>query len=65
MEARPIFRLSRSKPVDVRPSVIKRYLEKVPGARPYIPIDRHEPVEAFTAIAASVPVFRVVPRVWG
>ena len=24
-------------PVDARPSVIKRYLEKVPGARPHIP----------------------------
>ena len=52
-------------PVDARPSVIKRYLEKVPGARPHVPIDRHEPVEAFAAIAASIPVFRVVPRLRG
>lgn len=49
-------------PADARPRVIKRYLEKVPGARPHIPVDRHEPVEAFAVIAASIPVFRVDPR---
>ena len=42
--------------------MIKRYVEKVPGGRPHIPVDRHEPVEAFEAIAADHPVFRVVPR---
>lgn len=46
-------------PVDQRAPVIKRYVEKVPGGRPHIPVDRHAPVEAFTPIAARYPVFRV------
>ena len=45
-----------------RVSLVLVPVEKVPGARPHVPIDRHEPVEAFAAIAASIPVFRVVPR---
>jgi len=49
-------------PVGGRSAVIKRYVEKAPGGRPHIPVDRHEPVEAFEAIAAGYPVFRVVPR---
>lgn len=49
-------------PVDQRAAVLKRYVEKVPGGRPHIPVDRHEPVEAFETIAADYPVFRVEPR---
>jgi F420H(2)-dependent quinone reductase len=48
-------------PVSERPPIIKRYLEKVPGARPHIPIDRHAPVADFEAISPRYPVFRVVP----
>jgi hypothetical protein len=46
-------------PVDERPAIIKRYVEKVPGGRPHIPVDRHASVEQFVAIAAQHPVFRV------
>jgi hypothetical protein len=46
-------------PVDERPAIIKRYVEKVPGGRPHIPVDRHAPVEDFVAVAAQHPVFRV------
>lgn len=49
-------------PVDERPPILKRFLELAPGARPHVPVDRHAPVEAFTAVAAQHPVFRVVPR---
>jgi deazaflavin-dependent oxidoreductase (nitroreductase family) len=48
-------------PVGERAAVLKRYVEKVPGARPHIPVDRHEPVEAFETVAADFPVFQVVP----
>ena len=51
-----------SVPVGERAAVIKRYVEKVPGGRPHIAFDRHEPVEAFKAIAADYPVFRVEPH---
>jgi polyisoprenoid-binding protein YceI len=48
-------------PVSERASVIKRYLEQVPGARPHIPVDRRAPVADFEAIAPRYPVFRVAP----
>ena len=48
-------------PVQERAPVIRRYVERVPGGRPHIPVDRHEPVEAFETIASGYPVFRVDP----
>ncbi len=47
-------------PVSERPPIIKRYLQKVPGARPHIPVGRHAPVADFGTIAPRYPVFRVV-----
>ena len=46
-------------PVSERPPILRRYLEKVPGARPHLPVDRDAPVAAFEAIASRYPVFRV------
>jgi hypothetical protein len=48
-------------PVIERPLIIKRYLGKVPGARPHIPVDRHAPVADFEAISSRYPVFQVAP----
>ena len=48
-------------PVEERAPVIKQYVKRVPGGRPHIPVDRHEPVGAFETIASSHPVFRVLP----
>jgi polyisoprenoid-binding protein YceI len=48
-------------PVSERAPIIKRYLARVPGARPHVPVDRRAPVADFEAIAARYPVFRVVP----
>jgi hypothetical protein len=47
-------------PVSDRPPILKRYLDKVPGARPHLPVDQHAQMADFAAIAAHVPVFRVV-----
>lgn len=44
---------------DVRPPILRRYLEQAPGARPHFPVDRHAPVEEFERIAARIPVFHV------
>lgn len=44
-----------------RPEILRRYLQKVPGGRPHIPVSRHAPVADFAAIAPRYPVFRVVP----
>jgi polyisoprenoid-binding protein YceI len=48
-------------PVTERAPIIKRYLARVPGARPHVPVDRHAPLADFESIAARYPVFRVVP----
>jgi deazaflavin-dependent oxidoreductase (nitroreductase family) len=48
-------------PVEERAPVIKQYVKRVPGGRPHIPVDRHEPVEAFEIVASNYPVFQVVP----
>lgn len=46
-------------PVEERSPILKRYLQKVPGARPHVPVDRNAPLAEFEAIAARYPVFRV------
>ncbi len=46
-------------PVHERAPILKRYLQKVPGARPHIPVDRHAPLAEFEVIAAHYPAFRV------
>lgn len=42
-----------------RPAILRRYLEKVPGARAHIAIDRHAPLADFEVVAPRYPVFRV------
>lgn len=46
-------------PASERAPILKRYLEKVPGARPHLPIDRRAPVADFAAIAPDYPAFRL------
>lgn len=46
--------------IEARPRILKAYLQLAPGARPHIPVDKDAPVEAFAAIAADFPVFRVL-----
>jgi len=48
-------------PAAERAPVLNRYLQKVPGGRPHIPVSRQAPVGDFEAISARYPVFRVVP----
>jgi F420H(2)-dependent quinone reductase len=48
-------------PACERSPIIRRYLHKVPGARPHVPVDRHAPEAAFEAISEQYPVFRIVP----
>ena len=48
-------------PVEERPPILRRYLQKVPGGRPHIGVDRHAPLHDFAAVAARYPVFRVDP----
>jgi polyisoprenoid-binding protein YceI len=48
-------------PADERAPIIKRYLQKVPGARPHVPVGRGAPIAEFEAIAQRHPVFQVCP----
>ncbi len=46
--------------VEQRGRVLKAYLQRAPGARPHLPVDKDAPLEAFEAIAAQFPVFHVL-----
>ena len=43
-----------------RAPVLKDYLNRAPGARPHIPVDKDAPLSEVEKIAASFPVFRVL-----
>ncbi|WP_422392112.1 nitroreductase/quinone reductase family protein [Nakamurella antarctica] len=46
-------------PVDERAPILRRYLQKVPGARPHMPVRPGAPLAEFELIASDYPVFRV------
>jgi hypothetical protein len=46
-------------PVEQRAPIIQLFLQRAPGARPHIPVDKDSPVEQFAEIAAKYPVFEV------
>lgn len=46
-------------PAGERAPILKRHLQKAPGARPHVPVDRHAPLAEFEAAAARYPVFRI------
>ncbi len=48
-------------PEEQRPAILRRYLQKVPGARPHLPVGPDAPLADFAAVAARYPVFQVVP----
>jgi deazaflavin-dependent oxidoreductase (nitroreductase family) len=48
-------------PAQERAPVLKAYLRRAPGARPHVPVSKDAPLADFEAIAAQIPVFRVVP----
>ncbi|MEO7910663.1 MAG: nitroreductase family deazaflavin-dependent oxidoreductase [Roseiflexaceae bacterium] len=48
--------------VDRRAPVLKAYLQRAPGARAHLPIDKDAPLAAFEQVAFQFPVFRVVAR---
>jgi hypothetical protein len=42
-----------------RPPILRRYLDRAPGARPHVPVDRRAPLADFERIAYDFPVFRI------
>lgn len=49
-------------PVEQRAPILKAYLQRAPGARPHVPVNKDAPLAEFENIAAAFPVFRVVPN---
>lgn len=47
-------------PPDLRAPVLKDYLNRAPGARPHVPVDKDAPLSEFEKVAAAFPVFRVL-----
>jgi F420H(2)-dependent quinone reductase len=47
-------------PIDRRAPILKAYLQRAPGARPHVPVDKDAALPEFEKIAAEYPVFRIV-----
>jgi len=48
-------------PVDQRAPILRAYLQRAPGARPHVPVNKDAALAEFQKIAAAFPVFRAVP----
>jgi len=49
-------------PADQRAPILKAYLQRAPGARPHVPVNKDATLAEFQKIAAAFPVFRIVPK---
>jgi hypothetical protein len=47
-------------PAGQRAPVLKAYLQRAPGARPHVAVDKYAPLFEFERIAGTFPVFRVL-----
>jgi len=48
--------------VALRAPIVRAYLQRAPGARPHISVDRDAPLSEFEKVSEQIPVFRIVPR---
>jgi deazaflavin-dependent oxidoreductase (nitroreductase family) len=46
-----------------RAVILKAYLQRAPGARPHVPVNKDAPLAEFEKIAIAFPVFRIVRNV--
>jgi hypothetical protein len=46
--------------VDQRAPILKAYLQRAPGARPHVPVDKDAALVEFEKVAAEYPVFHIV-----
>ena len=46
-------------PADQRAPILRAYLQRAPGARPHVPVNKDAALAEFQKIAAAFPVFRV------
>ena len=50
-------------PADQRAPILKAYLQRAPGARPHVPVNKDAPLAEFEKVATAFPVFQVVSNV--
>jgi deazaflavin-dependent oxidoreductase (nitroreductase family) len=50
-------------PRDARAPILRAYLQRAPGARPHVPVNKDAPIAEFEKVATAFPVFRVVKNV--
>lgn len=46
-------------PVDQRAPILRAYLQRAPGARPHVPVNKDAALAEFQRVAATFPVFRL------
>ena len=46
-------------PAEGRAPILRAYLQRAPGARPHLPVNKDAPIADFEKVAAAFPVFRV------
>jgi deazaflavin-dependent oxidoreductase (nitroreductase family) len=46
-------------PAEGRAPILRAYLQRAPGARPHVPVNKDAPIAEFEKVAADFPVFRV------
>ena len=46
-------------PAEHRAPILKAYLQRAPGARPHVPVNKDAPIAEYEKVAADFPVFRV------
>ena len=49
-------------PADERAPILKAYLQRAPGARPHVPVNKDAALAEFEKIAATIPVFRLASK---
>ncbi len=49
-------------PPGQRAPILRAYLQRAPGARPHVPVNKDATLAEFEGIAAAFPVFRVAPH---
>src|SRR5205814_8375571 len=47
-------------PADQRAPILKAYLQRAPGARPHVPVNKDASLAEFEKIVTAFPVFQVV-----
>src|SRR5713226_6673210 len=52
-------------PTDQRAPILRAYLQRAPGARPHVPVNKDATLAEFEKIAAAFPVFRVASNALG